>query len=53
MLSIHAMRDAERTCDRLVLVSDGRTCAEGSLGALRERAGLPEGDLEDVFLALT
>ena len=53
LLSIHAMRDAERTCDRLVLVSEGRTCAEGSFGALRERAGLPAGDLEDVFLALT
>lgn len=53
LLSIHAMRDAERTCDRLVLVSDGRTCAEGALGTLREQAGLPAGDLEDVFLALT
>ncbi|MCC6928384.1 MAG: ABC transporter ATP-binding protein [Gemmatimonadaceae bacterium] len=53
LLSIHAMRDAERSCDRLVLVSDGRTGARGSLGALRAQAGLPAGELEDVFLALT
>lgn len=53
LLSIHAMGDAERTCDRLVLVSDGRTCAEGTLGALREQSGLVQGAIEDVFLALT
>jgi ABC-2 type transport system ATP-binding protein len=52
LVSIHAMRDAERACDRLVLLSDGRTVAEGTPDALRARAGLPGGDLEDVFLAL-
>jgi len=52
LVSIHAMRDAERVCDRLVLVSDGRTLAEGTPDALRAQAGLPGGDLEDVFLAL-
>jgi ABC-2 type transport system ATP-binding protein len=52
LVSVHAMRDAERACDRLVLVSDGRTVAEGAPDELRARAGLPEGDLEDVFLAL-
>jgi ABC-2 type transport system ATP-binding protein len=53
VLSIHAMADAARVCDRLVLVSDGRTVAEGSLGGLRDRAGLAgASSLEDVFLAL-
>jgi ABC-type multidrug transport system ATPase subunit len=53
LLSIHAMRDAERVADRLVLLSDGRTIAEGTADGLRDRAGLPRGDLEEVFLALT
>ncbi len=52
LVSIHAMRDAERVCDRLVLVSDGVARAEGTPDALRAQAGLPGGDLEDVFLAL-
>jgi ABC-type multidrug transport system ATPase subunit len=52
VLSIHSMRDAERVCDRLVLLSDGRTAAEGTLAELRARAGLPNADLEEVFLAL-
>jgi ABC-2 type transport system ATP-binding protein len=55
-LSIHQLGDAARLCDRLVLLTDGRTAAEGTLGELRVRAGLapdaPAG-IEEVFLALT
>ena len=52
LLSIHSMRDAERVCDRLALLSDGRVIAIGTVPELRARAGLPNGELEDVFLAL-
>ena len=53
MLSIHQLVDAERVCDRLVLLSAGRVVAEGSPTELRAQAGLAEGSLEDIFLALT
>jgi len=52
LLSIHSMRDAERVCDRLALLSNGRVIATGTVSELRERAGLPTGELEEVFLAL-
>ena len=53
VLSIHSMPDAARVCDRLVLLNDGSTIAEGTLPELRERAGLAgNADLEDVFLAI-
>jgi ABC-type multidrug transport system ATPase subunit len=52
VVSIHSMSDAARICDRLVLLSDGNTIAEGTLAELRIRAGVPDGDLEEVFLAL-
>ena len=54
-LSIHQLRDAERVCDRFVLLSAGRVAGEGTLGELRARAGLASGSggLEEVFLALT
>jgi ABC-2 type transport system ATP-binding protein len=53
VLSIHSMHDAEKLCDRFVLLNEGMVVAEGTLGELRGRAGIGEAPLEDVFLALT
>lgn len=53
MLSIHQLTDAARVCDRLVLLSAGRAVGEGSIEELRVQAGLSEGGLEEIFLALT
>jgi ABC-2 type transport system ATP-binding protein len=53
VLSIHQLVDAERVCDRLVLLSAGRVVGEGSIPELRAQADLPEGTLEEIFLALT
>jgi ABC-type multidrug transport system ATPase subunit len=53
-LSIHQLTDAARTCDRFVLLADGRVVGEGTLDELRGQAGLQERDsMEEVFLALT
>ena len=52
LLAIHQLGDAERMCDRFVLLSAGRVHGEGSLRELRCRAGLAQGGLEEVFLAL-
>ena len=54
LLSIHAMADAARLCDRHVLLHEGRVVGDGSLDALRARLSLPAtAGLEEVFLALT
>lgn len=52
-LSIHQLTDAARVCDRLVLLSAGQVVGEGTLAELQAKAGLSEGGLEEVFLALT
>ena len=52
-VSIHQLVDAARLCDRLVLLSRGQVVGEGTLPELREQAGLAEGGLEEIFLALT
>ncbi|HWQ31709.1 MAG TPA: ABC transporter ATP-binding protein [Blastocatellia bacterium] len=52
-LSIHQLTDAARVCDRLVLLSAGRVVGAGTLTELKAAAGLREGGLEEVFLALT
>jgi ABC-2 type transport system ATP-binding protein len=51
LLSIHQLVDAERVCDRLILLGGGQVRGEGTLEELRARAGV-SGSLEDVFLAL-
>ena len=53
LLAIHQLIDAERICDRFMLLSDGRVRGIGTLGDLRVRTSLPAGSLEDIFLALT
>jgi len=52
-LSIHQLNDASRVCDRLVLLSTGKIVGEGTLEELKAKAGVSDGGLEEVFLALT
>ena len=56
-LSIHQISDAERVCDRFVLLSGGHVCGEGTLQQVAalaaSRTGAASSDLEEVFLALT
>jgi ABC-2 type transport system ATP-binding protein len=53
VLAIHQLNDAERVCDRFVLMADGKVRGSGSLDELRHETGRTAGRLEDIFLALT
>ncbi|MBI3554427.1 MAG: ABC transporter ATP-binding protein [Elusimicrobia bacterium] len=52
VLSIHQLPDAERVCDRLLLLCAGKVVGFGTLDELRAKAG-SAGSLEEVFFALT
>lgn len=52
VLSIHQLSEAERICQRFLLLDAGRVVAQGTLEQLRRQAGLSRGGLEEVFLAL-
>lgn len=52
VLSIHQLTDAERVCDRVLLLCAGRSVGMGTLAELRERAKVA-GGLEEIFFALT
>jgi ABC-2 type transport system ATP-binding protein len=52
-LAIHQLLDAERVCDRFILLADGHVRGVGTLNDLRSRTGIADGSLEDIFLALT
>ena len=53
VLAIHQLADAERVCDRFVLLFQGRLRGCGTLDDLRTRTGLGNAGLEEIFLALT
>ncbi len=53
ILSIHQLKDAERICDRLLLLAAGRRLGFGPLAELAAQAGAAKPDLEEVFLGLT
>ncbi len=51
--STHVMEVAERLCDRVGIIRDGKLIAEGPLEELRARAGDRDATLENLFLELT
>jgi lipooligosaccharide transport system ATP-binding protein len=51
LVTTHYMEEAERICDRLVIMDEGRIVAEGAPADLLERFGEP--NLEGVFLQIT
>lgn len=50
LYSTHILREVERLCDRVAIVSQGRILACGTLAELRERYG--EDDLEELFFRM-
>ncbi len=50
VFSTHIMREAERLCDRVAIMHEGKILAEGTLDTLREQYG--HQDLEDVFFEM-
>jgi len=54
LLSIHQLGEAEKICDRFLLLDEGKKLACGSMEALRIQAGCEQSaSLEEIFLALT
>jgi sodium transport system ATP-binding protein len=50
VFSTHIMQEVERLCDRVIVVSHGRTVAEGTVEALNARCG--QTDFEETFVTL-
>jgi sodium transport system ATP-binding protein len=50
VFSTHIMQEVERLCDHVIVVSHGRTVAEGTVAALNAQCG--ERDFEETFVKL-
>ena len=54
ILSIHQLSEAEKICDRFLLLDQGQVLGIGNLVELRKQAGLEAtATLEEIFLAIT
>ena len=51
LYSTHLLDQAEKICDRCVVMNRGKLVAEGTVGALKEQTGAAT--LEEVFFAVT
>jgi sodium transport system ATP-binding protein len=50
LFSTHIMREVEKICDRVAIISKGKIQASGTLSELRQRHG--QNDLEELFFSL-
>jgi sodium transport system ATP-binding protein len=50
IFSTHVMSEAEKLCDRIGIIHNGKLLAEGTLEELRRSSGKP--DLEDIFVGI-
>jgi len=53
LYTTHYMEEAQRLCERVAIMDDGRVLAVGKPAELATAAGLPGADLEALFLHLT
>jgi ABC-2 type transport system ATP-binding protein len=53
IMTTHILEVAERVAERIGIIQAGKLRAEGTLAELRNRSGLRDSTLEDVFLELT
>jgi sodium transport system ATP-binding protein len=50
IFSTHVMSEAEKLCDRIGIIHDGKLLTEGTLAELRQRSS--KTDLEDIFVGI-
>jgi ABC-2 type transport system ATP-binding protein len=53
LMSTHILSTAEKYCDRIILLHEGRLRAQGTMDELREAFGRPKASLDDLYIAMT
>lgn len=53
LMSTHILSTAERYCDRIILLHEGRVRAQGNMDDLRTAFGMPDATLDDLYIAMT
>src|SRR5690606_7454289 len=53
LMSTHILSTAERYCDRIILLHNGRIRAVGTMKDLRKAFDMPDASLDDLYIAMT
>ncbi|WP_209122796.1 ABC transporter ATP-binding protein [Alkalihalobacillus sp. BA299] len=53
LMSTHILATAEKYCDRFVVLHRGRVILFGTLNELRQKLGIPNGSLDDIYIEAT
>lgn len=53
LMSTHILSTAERYCDRIILLHEGRLRAQGTMDDLRKAFHMPDATLDDIYIAMT
>lgn len=52
-MSTHILSTAEKHCDRIILLHEGRVRAQGTMAELRQSFAMPNATLDDLYIAMT
>ena len=53
LMSTHVLSTAEKYCDRIILLHEGRVRAHGTMDDLRKAFGRPNATLDELYIAMT
>ena len=53
LMSTHILSTAEKHCDRIILLHEGRVRAQGTMADLRKAFNMPSATLDDLYIAMT
>ncbi|WP_042476658.1 ABC transporter ATP-binding protein [Bacillus ndiopicus] len=53
LMSTHILSTAEKYCDRIILLHEGRVRAQGTMDDLRAAFNMPNASLDDLYIAMT
>ena len=53
LMSTHILSTAEKHCDRIILLHEGRVRAQGTMADLRKAFAMPHATLDDLYIAMT
>ena len=53
LMSTHVLSTAEKYCDRIIVLHEGRVRAQGTMDDLRKAFNMPNATLDELYISMT